>query len=251
MVDLPSCFGCHGNDESLILHQTDGSGLMAPLRKQLQELSYSPVSRVTVQEHVYGRLRELILNGGIEPGRTVTVVSLSEAFCVSAMPVREALHRLVAEKALTVVTGRSVGIPLLTAQRLHDLRRVRVAVEGTATEWAAQRLTASDLAELDRLIDQMETAKAEKNREVYVPANREFHFMIYRTADSETLLSLIESLWLQIGPYFNLLKTTDNWHTANIEHRAMHAALARKVGAAAREALKRDIDDAERSHCAG
>ncbi len=165
---------------------------MAPLRKQLQELSYSPVSRVTVQEHVYGRLRELILNGGIEPGRTVTVVSLSEAFGVSAMPVREALHRLVAEKALTVVTGRSVGIPLLTAQRLHDLRRVRVAVEGTATEWAAQRLTASDLAELDRLIDQMETAKAEKNREVYVPANREFHFMIYRAADFETLLSLIE-----------------------------------------------------------
>ena len=198
---------------------------MAPLRKQLQELSYSPVSRVTVQEHVYGRLRELILNGGIEPGRTVTVVSLSEAFGVSAMPVREALHRLVAEKALTVVTGRSVGIPLLTAQRLHDLRRVRVAVEGTATEWAAQRLTASDLAELDRLIDQMETGEGQKNREVYVPANREFHFMIYRAADFETLLSLIElPAGPEIGPYFNLLKITDNWHTANIEHRAMHAA---------------------------
>ncbi len=216
---------------------------MALMRKQ-QELSYSPISRVTVQEHVYGRLRDLILNGGIEPGRMVTVVSLSEAFGVSAMPVREALHRLVAEKALTVVAGRSVGIPPLTAERLEDLRRVRLEVEGTAIEWAATRLSRQDLDDLAPLIAQMEAAKIDRDRERYVPANREFHFRIYRAAASDALLSIIESLWLQIGPYFNLLKTTDNWRTANIEHMAMHEALTRQDGAAARRALERDIDGA-------
>jgi DNA-binding GntR family transcriptional regulator len=39
----------------------------------------------------------------------VTIQSLSDAFGVSTMPVREVLNRLVAEKALTVICGRSVS----------------------------------------------------------------------------------------------------------------------------------------------
>ncbi len=111
------------------------------LARLQQDLPFSPVSRATIQDNVYGKLRELILNGAIEPGRTVTVQSLSEAFGCSAMPVREAMHRLVAEKALTVVAGRSVGIPSLTLERLEDLRRVRVEVEGTAATWAAGKFS--------------------------------------------------------------------------------------------------------------
>lgn len=217
---------------------------MALPRKHLQELAYSPVTRLTVKEEVYDRLRALILNGGIGPGRTVTVVSLSEAFGVSAMPVREALHRLVAEKALTIVAGRSVGIPPLTVERLDDLRRVRLAVEGAAIEWATGRLSPAEIAALEGLILQMEKAKREKSRELYVPANREFHFRIYGAAGSETLMSVIESLWLQVGPYFNLLTPTDDWPNANIQHQAMLDALVRKNAAAARAALDRDIGDA-------
>ena len=209
-----------------------------------QDPPVSPVSRATIQDHVYGRLRDLILNGAIEPGRIVTVQSLSEAFGCSAMPVREAMHRLVAEKALTVVAGRSVGIPGLTLDRLEDLRRVRAEVEGLAAAWAAASLSEAALAHLDGLIAEMDGAKADRDRARYVPANRDFHFTIYRAAGSETLLAIIESLWLQIGPYFNILNTTDNWGSANLEHKAMREALARRDGPAVREALLADIDGA-------
>lgn len=209
-----------------------------------QELPYSPVSRLTVQEHVYEKIRELILNGDIEPGRTVTVGSLAEAFGVSAMPVREAMHRLVAEKALTVVAGRSVGIPPLSVERLDDLRRVRCEVEGMATEWAAATITPADLAHLGELVAVMDLAKAEKDRARYVPANRDFHFTIYRAAGSRALLAIIESLWLQIGPYINLLKETENWDSANRQHKAIHDALTRRDAAAARKSLQDDIAEA-------
>ncbi len=212
-----------------------------------QELPYSPISRATIQEHVYGRIREMILNGDIEPGRTVTVSSLSEAFGVSAMPVREALHRLVAEKALTVVAGRSVGIPPLSAERLDDLRRVRCEIEGMATEWAAAAITPAQLRHLEELIAIMDAAKAEKDRARYVPANRDFHFTIYKAAASPALMAIIESLWLQIGPYINLLKETDNWTSANRDHKAIHAALLGKDAAAARRSLQADIEQAAKS----
>lgn len=211
-----------------------------------QDLPFSPVSRATIQDNVYGKLRELILNGAIEPGRTVTVQSLSEAFGCSAMPVREAMRRLVAEKALTVVAGRSVGIPSLTSDRLDDLRRVRVEVEGTAATWAARSLTDDILTHLDGLIVEMDRAKVERDRARYVPANRDFHFTIYRAAGSNALLGIIESLWLQIGPYFNILNLTDNWGAANIEHKAMLSALSRRDGDAVRKALQADIDGAAR-----
>lgn len=207
------------------------------------DLPYSPVPRATMKDHVYVKLRELILNGGIEPGRTVTVQRLSAAFGVSAMPVREAMHRLVVEKALTVVRGRSVGIPPLTAERLEDLRRVRIEVEGLAVKWAAETLTPKDFSHLEDLIEVMRRAKANGDRR-YVPANRDFHFTIYRAAASATLLPIIESLWLQIGPYFNLLNARDDWHTSFVEHKAILAALRQGNTLAAQRALEADIDGA-------
>ncbi len=55
---------------------------------------------------------------------------------------------------------------------------------------------------------------------------------------------MIESLWLQIGPYFDLLNATGNWRAANVEHRALRDALSSGDGAAARRALQADIEGA-------
>ncbi len=60
---------------------------------------------------------------------SATVQSLADAFGVSPMPVREALRRLTAANALTVVSGRSIGIPALSRERLTDLRNVRFEIE--------------------------------------------------------------------------------------------------------------------------
>jgi DNA-binding GntR family transcriptional regulator len=214
------------------------------MERQYQSLPISPVPRETIQDHVYQRLKALILNGEIEPGSTVTIQSLSDAFGVSPMPVRESLRRLIAEKALTVVAGRSVGVPPLTIERLEDLKRVRVEIEGVATEWAAQSISKTELKRLAELIEQMDRAEIERNRKKYVPANHEFHFIIYRCAGSEILLSVIESLWLQIGPYFDLLNASKDWRTSNTEHRAIKKALSEGNGATARRALVADIEGA-------
>ena len=209
-----------------------------------RKLPASPVDRETVQDRVYRRIREMILNGEIEPGQTVTIPGLSAAFQVSAMPVREALRRLMAEQALMVVAGRSVGIPALTRTRLADLRRVRREVEGLAMEWAVERIGRDDLGLLATLVDDMQHAADARDGRRYVPANHNFHFIIYRAAGSPTLLSIIESLWLQIGPYFHVLHASENWRAANSCHRAMLEALKQRDVAAAVKALRLDIDDA-------
>lgn len=204
----------------------------------------APVPRTTMQQHVYEALRATIMRGELQPGETVTIQGLAEELGTSAMPVREALHRLMAEKALTVVSGRSVGVPPLSAERLADLRRVRTRVESMAAAWAAEAITEAELAGLEALLARLREHQDGDDKRHFLAANQKFHFAIYRAARSATLLAIIEQLWLQIGPYINLLHRSGNWRTANIRHGELLAALSRRDPQATAAAMEADIDEA-------
>jgi DNA-binding GntR family transcriptional regulator len=210
------------------------------------EFQVVPLSRDTMQERVYRQVSDLILDGEIAPGQIVTIQSLAEAFGVSTMPVREALKRLTAAGALTLVTGRSMGIPKLSLDRLADLRRVRLAIEGLAAEWAARSIEADELALLRRQCDRLDRAVAREDVKEYLRSNRAFHFIIYNATRSATLVALIETLWLQISPYFNLLHGSGNYVSSNTRHQAMLEALTARDEKATCKALRADIDDAYR-----
>jgi DNA-binding GntR family transcriptional regulator len=174
-----------------------------PLKKS--KLEIQPLSKDTLQDRVYKQVAELILDGSIVPGQIVTVQSLASAFNVSPMPVREALRRLTAENALTVVSGRSIGIPPLSQERLFDLTNVRLEVEATMVAWAAELISDAALEDLKQHLDTLEKADIASDPSSYVRANQAFHFVIYRAANSPIMLNIIGSLWLQISPYFHLL----------------------------------------------
>jgi DNA-binding GntR family transcriptional regulator len=200
--------------------------------------------RSTMQDHVYRQLCDLILNGEIAPGQLITVQTLADAFGVSAMPVREALQRLTAARVLTVVSGRTIGVPPLTNSRLMDLRRVRLEVEAIAGQWATSNIGEAHVKRLDNLITQMNKAAKAGDRKQYVRLNRNFHFTIYGAAGSDALLAIIENLWLQISPYFHLLHASGNYLKANEQHGLIRDALRRRDPKGVRSGLRTDINAA-------
>jgi DNA-binding GntR family transcriptional regulator len=200
--------------------------------------------RSTMQDHVYRQLCELILNGEIAPGQLITIQTLAAAFGVSAMPVREALQRLTAARVLTVVSGRTIGVPPLTEARLKDLRRVRLEIEALAGQWATPNIGETHLKHLDNLIAEMSEAARAGNRKQYVRLNRNFHFTIYGAAGSDALLPIIENLWLQISPYFHLLHASGNYLKANEQHELIRNALRRRDPKGVRGGLRTDINAA-------
>jgi len=204
----------------------------------------TPISRDTMQDRVHRRLCDMILDGEIEPGQLVTIQSLAETFGVSHMPVREALKRLLAAKALTVVSGRSIGIPRLNRSALEDLRKVRLEIESLAAVWACRNIQPVELNSLRRECQRLETANAAEDVHSYLRANRAFHFSLYKGARSEVLLSVIETLWLQISPYFSLLHGEGNYSSANMQHSMMVRALEQKDEAGVERAIRADIDAA-------
>lgn len=159
----------------------------------------------TRQEWVYQQLREAILSGHFVPGRSVTLRGVAADLEVSPMPVREALRRLVAENALEALDNRRMRVPRMSQNRLDELCRARIALETTAAERA---LPAIDAARLDRLrkLDAEIDAAVRANRvETYLIKHRAFHFTIYDALPSQVLLPLIESVWLQLGPFMRMV----------------------------------------------
>ncbi len=222
----------------------EGAKVMADTARKHSDLPVARLARDTLQERVYRQLSDLILDGEIAPGQLVTIQALAEAFGVSAMPVHEAMKRLTAANALTVVSGRSIGIPPLSVARLDDLRRVRLEVESVAAEWAAANIGDDGIEALKEQLLRMETSTTAGDVKGYLRANRAFHFIIYSAAGSEVLLSIVENLWLQISPYFNLLHGSGNYATSNEQHELMLNAVRSGDKPALKAAVRADIDGA-------
>ncbi|TPI22153.1 MULTISPECIES: GntR family transcriptional regulator [unclassified Mesorhizobium] len=207
----------------------------------------APVGRETVQDRVYSELRRALISGLFAPSQVLTIRMLADALATSTMPVREALSRLVTEKALEAMPNRSARVPPITPERMDDLLRARILIEGEAITLAATRMTPSQVATVDAMLaewDEIRELVDEKDVDQELVLNQRFHFEIYRACGSSVLMPMIESLWLQSGPCirvaiyaFSEARQVDTAHY----HRRIVAALAAKDAQAAREALVADI----------
>lgn len=207
----------------------------------------APVGRETVQDRVYSELRRALIGGLFEPSQVLTIRGLADALVTSTMPVREALGRLITEKALEALPNRSVRVPPITLERIDDLLRARALIEGEAIALAAARMDPRQIATIETILgewDEMRALKHKKDVDREVTLNQSFHFEIYRACGSAVLIPMIESLWLQSGPCIRVaiyaFSEAGEVDTAHY-HRSIVAALAAQDAQAAREALVADI----------
>lgn len=195
----------HGSIKKANAGAPDAAGVRAEAAPAFVE-GFAPISsRVTIQDGVYRQLRHALMTGRFDPGQTLTISALAESFGTSHMPVREALRRLAAENALEVAPNGSARIPAVSRDRLDDLCRARVAVEGLATELAAPNVREQDIRELEAIIAQHEAIGRADSVYAMLGKNQEFHFALYRCSRSGVLIQLIETLWLRFGPYMRML----------------------------------------------
>lgn len=225
--------------------RADGSPQPTSARSPLEALA--PVEARTVQSHVYDALRGALMRGRFAAGERLRVQAVAERMGVSAMPVREALARLASERALEALPNRSARVPALSLARLDDLARARALIEGEAVALAAPRLRPADLDALAALTARYDEALAAGGGALPGEAadlNHAFHARLYAAAGSEVLVPIIESLWLQSGPYIRAAAEAYDAGGALLathHHHAILAALRAGDAWAARAALVADI----------
>ena len=199
--------------------------------------------RPQLNRWVYEQLREAIVTGQFVPGRSVTLRGVALQLGVSPMPVREALRQLVAERALVIHDNRRVAVPEMSTARLEELGTARVLLEGELALRALPGVDAARLEALRRLDREVDLALEQGKPERYMRFNHEFHMTLYRAAPSQVLLPLVESLWLQVGPFLRLVVGRLGTASFVDRHRAALAAIAATDARGLREAIAADIAD--------
>ena len=135
--------------------------------------------KIPTHEVTYGRLRDMVLFGQLEPGQPVTIQGLIRDLEVGMTPVREAIRRLTAEGALTLQGNRRVCVPRLTPALLDQVAFVRLAVEPRLARLAAAALTPDLIARLAALDAGVDRAMAAGDVHGYLAQNHQFHFLLY------------------------------------------------------------------------
>lgn len=160
-----------------------------------------PIENRTLRERARQELKTALMAGRFMPGEIVTVRSVAEALGTSPMPVREAIHALVAEHALEMRPNRTVRVPVLSAAAFRQLEEMRVLIESKAAGMAATRLSDDDLTRIVRHNTDMLASLKAGDAGTFLRHNQSFHFAVYRAAANAFMLPIIESFWLRVGPY--------------------------------------------------
>ncbi|PZU94016.1 MAG: GntR family transcriptional regulator [Chelatococcus sp.] len=144
------------------------------------------------RERVYGYVREQILRGVFAGGSFVEEEEISSAMGVSRTPVREAFHRLEAERFIDLLPRRGALVRQVTAQELADLYETRRMIEGYAiARICRERMPLPE--SMEAILDQMDEI-AGADHFARVELNREFHFTMVRALGNEVLSELYQSL---------------------------------------------------------
>lgn len=210
----------------------------------------TPLKRQTLSADVYEQLKELLMTGRMMPGEQISLRSTATALGVSVMPVREAVHRLAAEQALELTPNRALRVPRMTVSQFREITAIRINLEGLATERAAPLLRDAALATIATLNAQFadEMARPVPDGANLIALNKALHFAVYEGAQMPMLMKMIEALWLRIGPILNYDLRSGSRRVGDgvavVHHARLVEALQRHDGAAAREALRGDIEAA-------
>ena len=193
--------------------------------------------------NVHQELRRRLITGKITPHSALSTRGLAQELGVSQTPVREALSRLAAEGALQIRSKRKIVVPPMTADRFRDLLRCRELLEPEAALAALPLIGAPRLEKIKAVDESIERALKSGDVNAYMQGNFNFHFLIYTAQPRRTLLQLIETLWLQFGPFISVVYA--RFGTANLsdQHELMVRALRRRDSRALKKALIADIRD--------
>jgi DNA-binding GntR family transcriptional regulator len=202
-----------------------------------------PVAKENLSAQLYNQLRKALMDGQLAPGERLTISGIAEQFGTSITPVREAIFRLVSERALDMRAATSVSVPQLAPDDLREIQRIRIELEGSAAARAAEIVRPEQIAELEAIQSAfIDAARTDPSRASLL--NRDFHFLLLRIAQMPILEGIVENMWVLMGPFLRLFHDlTPKRELSEGEHRHhdILTALRKRDPASARAAMQADI----------
>jgi DNA-binding GntR family transcriptional regulator len=175
---------------------------------------------------IYIALRERILSNDIAPGTRLVMREVANQYDASDIPVREALRMLERDGLVETAPYRGATVTTITAKEVEETYFIRSHLESIATGLAAERITDSELAQLDALMTKMRAAVDAHDGPEFSDLNREFHRTIVAACGNDMLRELVMDIWQRHSGFQRVFRMVpERVAMSQAEHEGIMAAL--------------------------
>ncbi len=201
-------------------------------------------SDLSQSEIAYARLYKAIEDGDIQPGDRVRESDVADRFSLSRTPVREALRKLEADGIIEHKPRIGAIVRVLSHPEVVELYEMRLVLERTAAEMAAQHSAPAEVDELSDLNAELSAAANDPQRAAVI--NQHFHKRIYLAARNRFLMDAARALnnaLMLLGP--TTLEDETRISTVVAQHKSIIDAIEARdeeaAGAAAEAHLQASL----------
>lgn len=199
--------------------------------------------RRTLHEEVLERLRDMIIEGRLEPGQRINEGAVGAQLGVSRTPLREAIKSLSSEGLVEILPAKGAIVRKLTASDLRQILQVLTSLEQLGGRLACQDASDETIRAIDALHTRMMDLYEARNRLEYFKLNQAIHTAIVAGSGNAVLTEMHETLQARI----KRLRFVGNegpakWAGAVAEHEEMMQALRHRDGDALAAAIGRHMD---------
>lgn len=145
-------------------------------------------------ESIRARLREAIDTGRLPPGQRLPEERVATAMSVSRARVREALSQLALEGLIDLRVNRGAFVARPSVDEARHICEARMVAERAMARLAAERATASHLAQMRRLLKAEQAAWDKDDFSVAVGLSRDFHRTVAEAAGNPVLAEILSNL---------------------------------------------------------
>jgi len=196
------------------------------------------ITNRSLHDQVASRIRDLIIEGILEPGSRFDEAHLIEELGVSRTPFREALRTLAAEGLVIVRPSKGSIVRKLTQDEVFSMLEVLGNLEKLGGELACERASDKEINALIDLHERMMDCYRARDRMPYYKMNQEFHSRLAELSKNETLLEMQANIQARLKRIRYIGNQEPNsWAGAVADHEEMVSALKDRDGRALGEAM--------------
>ena len=199
-----------------------------------------------LRDVVFNTLRQAILKGELAPGERLMEIQLAEKLGVSRTPIREAIRKLELEGLVLMIPRKGAEVAKISEKSLKDVLEVRRSLEELAIELACQRMTDTDLQELERKQKKFCEAISRGSAMDIAESDESYHDVIYNCTRNTRLVQILNNLREQMYRFrLEYIKDEDKRQILRLEHEKILKALRNRHVEEARAAVREHIDNQE------
>lgn len=204
-----------------------------------------PIRRTALHDTLVSHLRDMIIEGNLEPGTRLHEGQLGEQLGVSRTPLREAIKYLASEGLVELVPSRGAVVKRFSAKDVQDMLTVLRTLEELSGKLACETATDAEIAQVRALHDEMIERYKAGDRLQYYKLNQAIHTAIARLSKNTTLTDLHQMLQTRLKRIrFIGHEGPEKWAAAVSEHDEMIKALEARDADRLAEVLGRHLSNA-------